>query len=129
MAAMRKMIQTGLAPSTAPVSGAVLADGVLYTAQIPKLADGSIEKGDIRAQTRQMLRNLETTVRAAGGTMDDVQQVIIYIVDQADFAGMNEVYREFFSEPWPNRATIIAAGLAVPGMKVEAIAYAHIGRS
>lgn len=125
---MRKAVQTGLAPSTAPVSGAVIADGVLYTAQIPKLADGSIEGGDIKAQTRQMLRNLETTVRAAGGTMDDVQQVIIYLVDQADFAGMNEVYREFFAEPWPNRATLIVAGLAVPGMRVEAVAYAHINR-
>lgn len=104
-----------------------MADGILYTAQIPNREDGSIEQGDITAQAELTLGNLRRTLQAAGGSMDDVTQVVVYLPDPADFPGMNAVYAKSFNKPYPNRATIIAQ-LMVPGARIEILAYAHIGR-
>ena len=104
-----------------------MADGILYTAQIPNREDGSIEQGDITVQAELTLGNLRRTLQAAGGSMDDVTQVVVYLPDPADFPGMNAVYAKAFSKPYPNRATIIAQ-LMVPGARIEILAYAHIGR-
>jgi enamine deaminase RidA (YjgF/YER057c/UK114 family) len=57
--------------------------------------------------------------------MDDVTQVQVYLTSKEYFSGMNEVYRTFFTEPYPNRATVIA-DLMVPGAKIEIVAHAYI---
>ena len=123
---MRKPVKTHLPAVSAPLEWATTADGILYTAQIPNREDGSIETGDIRAQAELTLSNLRRTVEAAGGSMDDVTQVLVYLPDPTDFSGMNEIYAKAFKPPYPNRATIIA-NLMVPGAKIEVIAYAHVG--
>jgi enamine deaminase RidA (YjgF/YER057c/UK114 family) len=115
---MRKVIKTGLPDGSAPVEWATLGGKTLYTASIPIYADGSIETGDIGAQTELTLNNLKQIVEAAGGTMDDVTQVQVILTDKQYFEGMNEVY-------FPNRATIIA-DLMVPGAKIEVIANAYL---
>jgi enamine deaminase RidA (YjgF/YER057c/UK114 family) len=122
----RKPVKTHLPAVSAPLEWATIADGILYTAQIPNREDGSIETGDIRDQARLTLDNLRRTVEAAGGSMDDVTQVLVYLPDADDFAGMNEIYAKAFQAPYPNRATIIA-GLMVPGARIEVVAYAHVG--
>jgi enamine deaminase RidA (YjgF/YER057c/UK114 family) len=124
--AMRKPVKTHLPAVSSPLEWATTADGILYTAQIPNREDGSIETGDIRAQAELTLSNLRRTVEAAGGSMDDVTQVLVYLPDPSDFAGMNEVYARSFKPPYPNRATIVA-DLMVPGAKIEVVAYAHVG--
>jgi 2-iminobutanoate/2-iminopropanoate deaminase len=123
--AMKVAVATGLKGENIPLEWATLADGILYTAQIPMRPDGSIETGDIAAQTALTLANLKQTVEAAGGTMADVTQVLIYLPDPDDFAGMNAVYRDWFPQPFPNRATVVAK-LMVPGARIEIVAYAHI---
>jgi enamine deaminase RidA (YjgF/YER057c/UK114 family) len=123
---MRKPVKTHLPAVNAPLEWATTADGILYTAQIPIREDGSIETGDIRAQTDLTLSNLRRVVEAAGGGMEDVTQVVVYLPDPADFAGMNESYVKAFKPPYPNRATI-AANLILPGLKIEILAYAHVG--
>lgn len=123
---MRKPVKTHLPKVSAPLEWATTADGVLYTAQIPNREDGSIETGDIAVQAELTLDNLRRTVEAAGGTMDDVAQVLVYLPDKADFPGMNAAYAKAFKAPYPNRATIIA-DLMVPGAKIEIVAYAHVG--
>jgi enamine deaminase RidA (YjgF/YER057c/UK114 family) len=122
----RKPVKTHLPAVSAPLEWATIADGILYTAQIPNREDGSIETGDIRAQAQLTLDNLRRTVEAAGGTMADVAQVLVYLPDPSDFAGMNEIYAKAFQPPYPNRATIVA-DLMVPGARIEIVAYAHIG--
>jgi enamine deaminase RidA (YjgF/YER057c/UK114 family) len=124
---MREPVKTHLPAVSAPLEWATMADGILYTAQIPNREDGSIEQGDITAQAQLTLDNLRRTVEAAGGRMDDVTQVVIYLPDPADFPGMNAVYAKAFNKPYPNRATIVAQ-LMVPGARIEIVAYAHIGR-
>ena len=123
---MRKPVKTHLPAVNAPLEWATTADGILYTAQIPIREDGSLETGDIRAQTELTLSNLRRVVEAAGGGMDDVTQVVVYLPDPADFAGMNEIYVKAFKQPYPNRATL-ASNLILPGLKIEILAYAHVG--
>lgn len=123
---MRKIVKTHLKNDKAPIEWATMGNNVLYTAQIPIREDGSIETGDITTQAKLTLDNLKRTVEAAGGTLDDVTQVLVYLPEKSDFAGMNEVYKTFFKQPYPNRATVIA-GLMVEGARIEIVAYAHIG--
>lgn len=125
---MKSAVATGLKAPNAPIEWATIADGIVYTAQIPLKADGSIETGDITVQTELTLGNLKQTVEAAGGTMADVTQVLVYLPDPADFPGMNAVYQRQFPKPYPNRATIIAK-LMVAGARIEIVAYAHVGKA
>lgn len=125
---MKQAVKTGLPAPAAPIEWATIADGILYTAQIPLKADGSIESGDIRTQTRLTLENLKQTVVAVGGSLADVTQVLVYLPDPKDFPGMNEVYGQYFAKPYPNRATVIAQ-LMVPGARIEIVAYAHVGKA
>ena len=110
---MREVVKTHLPGEDAPIEWAVTADGVLYTAQIPIYPDGKIEAGDIEKQADLTFDNLKKTVEAAGGTLADVTQVLVYLTGKEHFAKMNEVYRRYFSKPFPNRATVIVAGLNV----------------
>ena len=126
---MKQAIKTGIPGPRAPLEWAVTADGILYTALIATRPDGTQETGDITAQTKRTLDNLRQVVAAAGGDMADVTQILIYLTDGADAAAMNEVYRTFFERPYPNRATVVAAALLVPGANIEIVAHAHIGTS
>lgn len=123
---MKRAVETGLPKVGRPLEWATIANGVLYTTQLPIKADGSFDTGDIERQTELTLNNLQKTLEAAGGTMDDITQVIVYLSDARDFDAMNAVYARYFSEPYPNRATLIG-NLVIPGVRVEMIAYAHIG--
>lgn len=125
---MYETVDTGLAASKGPVSGTVRSGPFVFTAQVPKdPASGAIIPGDIRTQTRRALDNLQQSIAAAGGTLRDVAQVQIFLVDAADAAGMNEVYAEFFSAPYPNRATVVVKELLAPGMRIELTATAVLG--
>ena len=124
---MKRAVNTGLPAVGRPIEWATIADGILYTAQLPLKADGSFETGDVGAQTDLTLANLKRTVEAAGGTLADVVQVIVYLPDPKDFDGMNAVYGRYFLKPYPNRATLVA-NLVVPGARIEIVAYAHIRR-
>jgi 2-iminobutanoate/2-iminopropanoate deaminase len=125
---MREVVKTHLPGEDAPIEWAVTADGVLYTAQIPIREDGSIETGPIEKQADLTFGNLKRTLEAAGGTLEDVTQVLVYLTEKEAFQGMNAVYRRYFQKPFPNRATLIVAGLMVPGAVIEIVAYAHIRR-
>ena len=74
---MRTPARTHLPADEVPLEWAVSADGVLYTALIPTRADGSFETGPIRRQAEVTFDKLRRVVTAAGGTMDDVTQVLI----------------------------------------------------
>ena len=80
--------------------------------------DGKAVEGDIRAQTRLTLENLRKVVEAGGSDLRHVVSLTVFLKDLDDFAGMNEVYREFFLvDPRPARATVQATLLF--GMKIE----------
>ena len=121
-------IDTGVAPSSAPVSDAILAGRQLFVVVIAEdPATGEIVQGGIEDQTRQALRNLDQALRAAGGTLAQVAQVQVFLVDREDAPGMNAVYREFFCEPYPVRATVVVKELLARGLRVEMLATAVLG--
>lgn len=110
-----------------PHSQATLAGNHFYTATVALDLDGKVVGiGDIRAQTRQALTNLTYLLEAAGGTLDDVARVMIYLSDMRYFPGMNEAYREFFQgESLPSRATVTGT-FGLPELLVEFDVIAYI---
>jgi len=101
---------------------------MIYTAQVPRdPKTGEMTGGDIKVQMRQPLTNLKQAIEAGGGKLTDIVQVLVYLVDAADGAGMNEVYKEFFPPPYPSRATVVVKELMGPTMRVEIIAHAYLG--
>ena len=119
---MTQAINTGLAPLQQPFSWMVRSAGILFTAQGPVRPDGSIHTGPIDEQARLTFDNLRQAVQAAGATLADVAQVLIYMTDVADMPAIDRVYREYFTPPYPNRSSAGVA-LVVPGMKIEIVAY------
>jgi 2-iminobutanoate/2-iminopropanoate deaminase len=86
---------------------------------------GYHEKGDIKLHTKNVLDQLEATLKEAGSSMDKVLKCNVYLVDMKDFEGMNEVYKGRFGDAPPVRTTIAAASL--PGanaiVEIDVIAY------
>lgn len=75
--------------------------------------------GDFAARTRQVFENLGAVAEAAGGTLDDVVKLTIYLTDLGRFAAVNEIMAEYFKKPYPARAAVGAAALP-KGADVEA---------
>lgn len=109
-----------------PYSPGAAAGGFIYTAgQVAWNSDGAlVGRGDVTAQTRQVLSNIRSILAEAGAGMEDVLKCNVYLADIRTFAEMNAVFAEFFPHEPPARTTVQAA-LAEPEMlvEIEAIAY------
>jgi 2-iminobutanoate/2-iminopropanoate deaminase len=121
----RRAGSTDRAPRPAgPYSQSVRIGNVVHAAGqgADDPATGRLAGDDIETQTRQCLRNLEAVLQAGGATLDDVIRCGVFLVDQADFEGMNAVYREVFGDPFPARTTVY---VGLPGeLRVEIDALA-----
>ena len=126
---MIEVIDTGIAPSSAPINDCVRAGDhvwIVVVAEDPKTGD--IVEGDIEVQTRQALSNLQQAVRAAGGELTNLVQLQVFLTDRADARGMNRVYAEFFNtKPYPIRATVVVKELLAKGLRIEITATAVLG--
>ena len=115
-----KAISTKNAPAAiGPYSQGVEVNGFVYASgQLPiDPATGKFPEG-IKAQTRQSLLNAQAILKEAGLSLSDVVKTTVLLSDIADFGEMNEVYAEFFSEPYPARSAF--AVKSVPkGARVE----------
>ena len=120
---MKQIIETGLPTPAQPFSWAVKGGGILFTAHGPVRPDGSIHTGAIEEQARLTFDNLRQTMQAAGSSLEHVTQVLISLTDIGDMQAVDVVYREFFQPPYPNRSSVAVVALAVPGMKIEIVAY------
>ena len=127
---MKKVISTGKAPSAiGPYSQAIQVGNLVYTSgQIPiDPATGAFVEGGIKEQTRRSLLNVKAVLEEAGLTMGDVGKTTVFMADMNDFADMNSVYAEFFSEPYPARSAVAVKTLpkgALVEIEVVAIAAA-----
>jgi reactive intermediate/imine deaminase len=125
----RQTISTERAPAAiGPYSQAVRAGGTVYlSGQIPlDPATGQLVQADIASETRRVFDNLRAVCEAAGGSLEHVARVGIYVMDLADFAQVNVVMAEYFQAPYPARSTIQVAGLP-RGARVEVDAVMHLG--
>jgi 2-iminobutanoate/2-iminopropanoate deaminase len=112
------------APAVGPYSAAVgVGDLVFLSGQIPLDPDGRIAGFTPKDQARKALENMRATLVAAGLDMDAVVKTTIFLHDMDDFAAVNEIYAEFFSEPYPARSTVQVARLPRDvRVEIEAIA-------
>ena len=124
---MNEIISTSGAPGAiGPYSQAVKAGGFLYVSgQLPlDPATGAFAGDDIASQTRQSLTNIKAIVDAAGMTLTDVVRVGVFLKDMNDFAAMNAVYGEFFTENCPARAAVEVARLPKDALvEIECVAH------
>jgi len=117
----RHAIATDKAPAAiGPYSQAVRSGKTVFlSGQIPlDPSTGQLVEGDIAAQSRRVFDNLQAVCQAAGGSLDDVMRIGIYLTDLGDFAAVNAVMADYFSAPYPARSTIEVAGLP-RGARVE----------
>lgn len=127
---MKQVIKTDKAPAAiGPYSAGFKAgDYIFVSGQGPlNPRTGKIENNTIEEQTRQTLENIKAILEAGGSSMADVVKVSVLLTDLANFKAMNEVYKTFFSEPFPARITY-GAGLALPNMLIEIDAVAYLGK-
>ena len=104
-----KAISTQKAPAAiGPYSQAIKVGNLVYTSgQIPiDPATGNFVEGGIKEQTRQALTNVQAILEEVGLTMGNVVKTTVFMADMNDFADMNTVYAEFFSEPYPARSAV-----------------------
>lgn len=106
---MKTVISTSKAPSAiGPYSQGVQFGNLVYTSgQLPIDPEtGCFAEGAIKEQTRQSLLNVKAILEAVGLSMSHVLKTTVFLADMNDFAEMNNVYSEFFSEPYPARSAV-----------------------
>lgn len=110
----KQIIHTEQAPAAiGPYSQAVRADNTVYfSGQIPlDPATGNLVDGDIAAQARRAFDNLKAVAEAAGGSLDRIVRLGLYLTDLSQFAAVNAVMQDYFVAPYPARSTIEVSGL------------------
>lgn len=122
----KEIVATTAAPAAiGPYSQAVKVNGLLFTAgQIPlDPATGKLVEGDIRAQTEQVMKNLQAVVEAGGASLSSVVKTTCFLANLDDFQAFNEIYGRYFTQQPPSRSTVQAARLpAGAQVEVECIA-------
>ena len=124
----KQIIHTDSAPAAiGPYSQATMAGGWLYVSgQLPAdPATGELVAGPVADQARRVLTNLKNVVEAAGGTMDDICKVTVFLRDLAAFGEMNDVYATFFTANPPARACVEVSRLP-KDVDVEMDAFAFL---
>jgi reactive intermediate/imine deaminase len=110
----KQIIHTDQAPAAiGPYSQAVRAGNTVYfSGQIPlDPVTGSLVEGDIAVQARRAFDNLKAVAEAAGGSLDRIVRLGLYLTDLSQFAAVNAVMQEYFAAPYPARSTIEVSGL------------------
>lgn len=118
----KKPIHSDNAPAAIGTYSQAIQSGnlVFMSGQIPLVpATMEIVEGDFAARATQVFENLKAVAEAAGGTLDQIVKVTIFLTDLEDFATVNNVMESFFSKPYPARAAVGVASLP-KGVDVEA---------
>lgn len=125
---VKESIESQDAPGAiGPYSQAVRSGGLIFTAGQIGLdpRTGEFAGEDVESQTRRALANLEAVLRAAGVGPRDVLKTTIFLADLEDFERVNELYGDFFSEPYPARSTVEASRLPRDArVEIEVVAAA-----
>ena len=128
------MSKTILQSDAVAVPRGIMSQGVAVPAgrmifasgQVAREVDGQlVGRGDIRAQTRKTLQNLQAVLTEAGATMDDVVKVTVFVTNLSEhFAAIHEIRAEFFAAPYPASTLVEVSRLVDPEMLIEIEAIA-----
>lgn len=124
-----KLVHSNQAPAAiGPYSQGIDTGSLVFlSGQLPVDAQsGELAARDIAGQTRQAILNMRQVLQSAGLTLADVVKTTVFLQDMDDFAQMNAVYAEFFSQPYPARSAVEVAALP-KGARVEIEAVAGRG--
>ncbi len=124
-----RIVATDRAPQAiGPYSQATIAGGLVFTAGQIALdpATGVVSTDTVEDQTRQVFRNLEAVLSAAGTDLSRVVKATVFLADMNDFPAMNTIYAEAFGDHKPARSTVAVAGLP-KGVRVEIDLVAVMG--
>ena len=124
---MKKVISTKDAPQAiGPYSQAIAANGFLFiSGQLGVTTSGEFAGADVKSQAQRSLQNLQAILSEAGLGFENVVKTTIFLADIADFAAVNEIYADFFKEPYPARSTVAVKTLPKGGLvEIELIAAA-----
>ena len=123
-----KVISTKKAPAAiGPYSQAIRVGNLVYTSGQSPIdpATGAFAEGGIKEQTRQSLNNVKAILEEEGLAMDNVVKTTVFMADMGDFAEMNGVYAEFFTEPYPARSAVAVKTLPKGALvEIEVVAEA-----
>ena len=121
-----KAISTNNAPAAiGPYSQAIEVNGFVFASgQLPIDPEtGKFPEGGIKEQTTQSIKNAQKILEAAGTDLKHVVKTTVYLANMSDFAAMNEVYSQFFTEPFPARSAVAVKDLPKGAMvEVEVMA-------
>lgn len=110
----KEIISTTDAPQAiGTYSQAVKVDNTVYlSGQIPLVPESmELIEGDMRVQISRVFDNLTAIAKAAGGSLEDISKLNIFLTDLSNFPLVNEIMAEYFSEPYPARAAVGVASL------------------
>lgn len=122
---MKKVISTKDAPQAiGPYSQAIAANGFLFiSGQLGVTPNGEFAGADVKSQAQRSLQNLQAILSEAGLGFENAVKTTIFLADIADFAAVNEIYADFFKEPYPARSTVAVKTLPKGGLvEIELIA-------
>ncbi|MBH0167514.1 RidA family protein [Fictibacillus sp. 7GRE50] len=120
-----KKIHTEEAPAAiGPYSQGIIIDNLFFSSgQIPLTKEGVMIDGDVKKQTHQVFQNLQAVLKEAGSSLDQVVKATVFISDMNEFADINEVYGQYFSEHKPARSCVEVACLPKDAkVEIEVIA-------
>lgn len=120
-----KVIQTNQAPAAiGPYSQGITVNNLFYSSgQIPLTAEGAMIEGDVKVQTHQVFKNLQSVLEEAGASLNTVVKTTVFIKDMNDFSAINEVYGEYFSTHKPARSCVEVARLPKDALvEIEVVA-------
>jgi reactive intermediate/imine deaminase len=122
-----RALHTDRAPAAiGPYSQAVEAGGFLFSAGQIGLVPGTPDFAgeDVETQVTQVFQNLAAILDEAGLTFRDVVKATVYLADMREFPLVNAIYEKYFTEPYPARATVAAAGLPKGArVEIDVVAY------
>jgi 2-iminobutanoate/2-iminopropanoate deaminase len=122
----RERVHTDGAPAAiGPYSQAIVSGGFVFTAGQIGLDPRTMEfvEGGVEEQAHRVLTNLKAVLEAAGSSMKDVVKTTLYLADIGDFVAVNEIYAQYFAQPFPARSAVQAAKLPKGALvEIDAIA-------
>lgn len=122
---MKSIHTEKVSPAIGPYSQAIESNGIIFTSgQLPiDVSTGAFPEGGIKAQTRQSILNIQAILKSAGIDLKNVVKTNVFLADMGDFVAMNEVYAEFFTQPFPARSAVAVKALPKDALvEIECVA-------